>query len=271
MNVTLLFSVEAYERVTEAYIRGMERRLEAGESMDVHSVASFFVSRVDSEVDKRLEQAGNDELQGTAAVANARAAYVKFKEIFHGDRFAKLREAGCPVQRPLWASTGVKNPHYPDTKYVDELVAPHDGEHHADAHAARGRRADARCAATTADQDPSADLAALADAGIDMEDVTKKLLSEGIDAFVKSFDSLIDGVEQVREAVVTGRPPTIRTSIPDELEPGIAEKVRGGQVRRRRPARLAQGRHAVGREGRCGGGRPSRLAHDLRAHARGGR
>ena len=126
MNVTLLFSVEAYTAIAEAYIRGMERRLDAGESMDVHSVASFFVSRVDTEVDKRLADSGaGEELLGIAAVANARAAYVRFKELFEGERFARLREAGCPVQRPLWASTGVKDPRYPETKYVDTLVAPH--------------------------------------------------------------------------------------------------------------------------------------------------
>ena len=228
VNVTLLFSVEAYERVTEAYIRGMERRLEAGESVDVHSVASFFVSRVDSEVDKRLEAAGNTDLQGTAAVANARAAYVKFKEIFEGDRFAKLREAGCPVQRPLWASTGVKNPHYPDTKYVDELVAPHTvNTMPMPTLLAAAERAE--ISGATADQDPSDELAKLEAAGIDMQDVTKKLLTDGIDAFVKSFDSLIDGVEQVREAIVTGRPVTIKSSIPDDLEPGIAEK--GGEAK----------------------------------------
>ena len=125
MNVTLLFSVESYEAVTEAYIKGLERRHAAGESLGVHSVASFFVSRVDSEVDKRLEALGRTDLQGTAAIANAQAAYMSFKRIFLGDRFAELREAGAPVQRPLWASTGVKNPAYPDTKYVDGLVAPH--------------------------------------------------------------------------------------------------------------------------------------------------
>ncbi|HYH58814.1 MAG TPA: bifunctional transaldolase/phosoglucose isomerase [Thermoleophilaceae bacterium] len=226
VNVTLLFSVAAYERVTEAYIRGMERRLEAGESMDVHSVASFFVSRVDSEVDKRLEAAGAaEELQGTAAVANARAAYTRFKEIFEGDRFARLRDAGCPVQRPLWASTGVKNPHYPDTKYVDDLVAP-DTVNTMPMPTLLAAAERAEVSGATADQDASAALAALAEAGVDMEDVTKKLLTEGIEAFVKSFDSLIEGVEQVREAIVTGRPPTIRTSIPDDLEPGIAEKAR---------------------------------------------
>src|SRR5215213_1512722 len=117
VNVTLLFSVESYSAIAEAYIRGIERRHEAGESLDIHSVASFFVSRVDTEVDKRLAELGKEELRGIAAVANARAAYQRFKELFYGDRFAALREAGAPVQRPLWASTGVKDPHYPETKY----------------------------------------------------------------------------------------------------------------------------------------------------------
>src|ERR671934_1795504 len=108
VNITLLFAVAAYERIAEAYIRGMERRKEAGESLDVHSVASFFVSRVDTEVDKRLEKLGRTELQGRAGVLNARAAYRRFKQIFRGARYAELYKAGAPVQRPLWASTGVK-------------------------------------------------------------------------------------------------------------------------------------------------------------------
>src|SRR5690349_725275 len=127
INVTLLFSVAAYERVAEAFIRGLERRLDEGRSVDMQSVASFFVSRVDSEVDKRLESMSPpapDELFGKAGLANARAAYRRYKEIFHGERFARLREAGASVQRPLWASTGVKNPKYSDTMYVDGLVGP---------------------------------------------------------------------------------------------------------------------------------------------------
>ena len=124
VNVTLLFSVEGYEAIAEAYIRGMERRKEAGESLDVHSVASFFVSRVDTEADKRLEADGKEDLIGLAAIANAQAAYQSFKGRFHGDRFAALKEAGAPVQRPLWASTGVKDERYDDTKYVAGLVAP---------------------------------------------------------------------------------------------------------------------------------------------------
>ena len=107
----------------------------------MHSVASFFVSRVDTEVDKRLDALGRNELRGTAAVANARAAYGRFKDVFRGERFAALREAGCPVQRPLWASTGVKDPHYPETKYVETLVGAGHREHDADADAARVRGA----------------------------------------------------------------------------------------------------------------------------------
>ncbi len=124
INVTLLFGVAQYAKVAEAYIRGLERRADAGLSVDIHSVASFFVSRVDTEVDKRLEALGRSDLAGTAALANARAAYARYEQIFHGERFAALRAAGARVQRPLWASTGVKNPAYPETMYVDGLVAP---------------------------------------------------------------------------------------------------------------------------------------------------
>ena len=125
VNVTLLFAVSAYERVMEAFVRAMERRHEEGKPLDRHSVASFFVSRVDSEVDKRLEALGRSDLAGRAGLANARAAYLAFQRVFEGERFAALREAGCPVQRPLWASTGVKNPQYPETLYVYGLVGPH--------------------------------------------------------------------------------------------------------------------------------------------------
>src|ERR671918_571921 len=225
INVTLLFSVEAYEQVCEAYIRGSEKR----DGDYAHSVASFFVSRVDTEVDKRLAALGREDLRGTAAIANARAAYMKFKEIFLGERFARLREAGCPVQRPLWASTGVKDPQYPETKYVDSLVGPHTvNTMPAPTLLACGEQLEVT--GPTAVQDPSAELAALAHAGIDMRDVTETLLREGIAKFVEPFDKLIDGVELTREGVVTGRPPTIRSSIPDELEPPLIEKVKQAQA-----------------------------------------
>jgi transaldolase/glucose-6-phosphate isomerase len=228
INVTLLFGVESYVAIAEAYIRGMERRLDAGEPLTVHSVASFFVSRVDTEVDKRLGELGREELRGIAAVANARAAYMKFKELFLSERFARLREAGCPVQRPLWASTGVKDPRYPETKYVDSLVAPHTVNTMPMATllaCAEGLEV----TGPTADQDPTAELAQLADAGIDMGDVTAKLLRDGIDKFVEPFEKLVEGVELTREGIVTGRPPTIASSIPAELEPPLIERVKQAQ------------------------------------------
>jgi transaldolase/glucose-6-phosphate isomerase len=224
VNVTLLFSVESYETIAEAYIRGMERLKEAGESLDVHSVASFFVSRVDTEVDKRLEELGKEDLRGIAAVANARAAYMRFKELFLGERFAALREAGAPVQRPLWASTGVKDPRYPDTKYVAELVAP-DTVNTMPMNTLLACAEQLDVEGNTADQDPSEDLKRLADAGIDMGDVTKKLLQDGVDKFVEPFDDLIGGIELAREGIVTGRPKTIKSVLPDDLEPAIIERL----------------------------------------------
>jgi transaldolase / glucose-6-phosphate isomerase len=233
VNVTLLFSVESYTAIAEAYIRGMERRLEAGESLDVHSVASFFVSRVDTEVDKRLAAAGREDLFGLAAVANARAAYQRFKELFlaeaagsTGDApmgFARMREGGAPVQRPLWASTGVKDPRYPETKYVESLVAPHT-VNTMPMPTILACEEQLEVTGATADQDPTADLERLAEAGIDMQDVTDKLLRDGIEKFVEPFDALIAGVELTREGIVTGRPKTIESVLPDELEPPIAER-----------------------------------------------
>jgi transaldolase / glucose-6-phosphate isomerase len=228
VNVTLLFSVESYATVAEAYIRGMERRLETGESMDVHSVASFFVSRVDTEVDKRLAALGPEDLRGVAAIANARAAYMRFKEMFLGERFARLRDAGAPVQRPLWASTGVKDPHYPETKYVESLVGPQT-VNTMPAPTLLACEEQLEVTGPTADQDPSAELAALAEAGIDMADVTAQLLREGIEKFIEPFDKLIEGVELTREGIVTGRPPTIQSSIPDELEPAIVARIEEAQ------------------------------------------
>jgi transaldolase len=200
INVTLLFSVAAYERVMEAYIRGMERRQEAGHPLSRHSVASFFVSRVDTEVDKRLEAAGNKELQGTAGLANARAAYQAFQKVFGGERFAKLREAGCPVQRPLWASTGVKNPAYPPTLYVWGLVGP-DTVNTMPLPVIQAAGAEGGVTGATAADDPAPALKALADAGIDMDDVTDQLLREGIDAFMVPMQKLLDGIEAKRAEI----------------------------------------------------------------------
>ncbi|HZO35987.1 MAG TPA: bifunctional transaldolase/phosoglucose isomerase [Solirubrobacteraceae bacterium] len=227
VNVTLLFGVEAYAAVADAYIRAMERRLAAGDSLDVHSVASFFVSRVDSEVDKRLADAGAPaELRGRAGVANARAAYLRFEQIFGGERFATLRAAGAVVQRPLWASTGVKDPAYPATLYVDGLVGPDtvNTMPMATLEATAAMPATGDTTATAA-LDPSEDLRALAGAGIDMDDVTDKLLADGIVLFADAFDRLLAGVEAKRAAIAGDRPGAIAAAVPAELQTAIAARV----------------------------------------------
>ena len=226
INVTLLFGVEEYAQVAEAYIRGLERRLEEGKSVDINSVASFFVSRVDTEVDKRLEGTGHDDLLGKAGIANARAAYLRYEEIFLGERFAALRDAGAAVQRPLWASTGVKNPAYRDVMYVEELVGPNTVNTMPMATLlATGDHAEIRGA--TAREDPAQVLEALADAGIDMTDVTDQLLREGVEKFVEPMDKLLEGIGSKREAIVTQRPPSIDASLPDEdVEPRVAARVK---------------------------------------------
>jgi len=224
VNVTLLFAVSAYEKVAEAYLRGLERRLAEDKSLAVNSVASFFVSRVDTAVDKRLTELGHDELRGKAAVANARAAYRRFSEIFSGPRWEALHHAGAAVQRPLWASTGVKNPAYPDTMYVDELVGPHTVNtmpmatllavaEHGHIHG------------PTVEEDPSAELDALAKAGVDIDEVTDALLVDGIEQFEDAMRRLLDGIESRRAAVITGRPLTIEATIPAALQEPIAARV----------------------------------------------
>jgi transaldolase len=202
INVTLLFKVSQYEKVIEAFLRGLERRLDEGKPVsDIHSVASFFVSRVDTEVDKRLEASNADAaLFGKAGVANARWAYQSYLKVFKGDRFAKLREAGVPVQRPLWASTGVKNPKYSDVMYVDGLA----GAETVNTMPIATLEAAADHSEVTEPRveiDPSDDLEALAEAGIDLNDVTDKLLRDGVDAFVTPMEKLLEGIDSKKKAV----------------------------------------------------------------------
>ena len=228
VNVTLLFSVEAYGTAQDAFIRGLERRQEAGGSVDVHSVASFFVSRVDSEIDKRLEKAGRTDLQGTAALANARLAYQRFKEVFYGDRFAALKAAGAPVQRPLWASTGVKNPNYSETMYVDGLIAP-DTVNTMPMATLLASAEHLEVSGATADEDPEVTkrtLDALAEADIDLDEVTDFLLKDGVDKFVTPANKLFAAIESRREAVTTGRPGSFESNLPDHLEPKLAARVK---------------------------------------------
>jgi transaldolase len=203
VNVTLLFSVAAHERVAEAYIRGLERRHAEGKSLDMNSVASFFVSRVDTNVDKKLEQLGRMDLQGKAAIANARLAYKRFHEIFAGPRWDALHDAGAAVQRPLWASTGVKNPKYPDTMYVDGLIGPHTVNTMPMA-TLQAVADHGKVPGVTAELDPGPDLEALAQAGIDMDQVTDELLADGVKLFEDAMNGLIEGIEKRRAAVVAG-------------------------------------------------------------------
>ncbi len=198
VNVTLIFSVERHKAVIDAYLAGLESAKAAGHDLaTIHSVASFFVSRVDTEIDARLETIGTDAalaLRGKAGVANARLAYAAYQEVFEsGDRFAELAKSGARVQRPLWASTGVKNPDYPDTLYVTELVATNTvntmPEKTLDAVADHGVVSGDTISGTAAASQKVFD--AVAAAGVDLADVFDKLESEGVDKFEVSWNELL--------------------------------------------------------------------------------
>jgi len=206
VNVTLLFSVERYEEIAEAYLRGLEKRLDAGEPIDrLASVASFFVSRVDGKVDKRLDELGRTDLQGKAGIANARVAYESFKKLFSGERWERLAQAGANVQRPLWASTSTKNPDYPDTMYVDELIGPDTVNTMPDATVEAAR--DHATAARTVDKDVEAAYAhldTLREAGVDFDHIVGvELVEEGVASFAKSFDEMISSIEEKAAAVAS--------------------------------------------------------------------
>jgi transaldolase len=202
VNVTLIFSLERYNAVMEAYITGLEQAKEGGQDLSqIHSVASFFVSRVDSEIDKRLKAIGSPEaaaLEGEAAIANARLAYQAYEQTFAGDRWEALAAAGANKQRPLWASTGVKDPKYDDTRYVVELVAPGTvntaPEKTIDAVADHGViRGDTITGTYGA---ASATFSALEALGIDLKDVFDVLESEGVEKFEASWAELLESVSQ---------------------------------------------------------------------------
>ena len=212
INVTLLFSIESYEQVTRAYMSGLEKRLAAGKPIDhVASVASFFVSRVDTAVDAQLEQrigAGETELSGLlgkAAIANAKLVYESFKKIFAGSRWQALAAKGAMLQRPLWGSTSTKNPRYSDVMYVDELIGPHTVNTMPPATVEAFR--DHGKLALTLEQDLDGarhSFRRLAGVGIDLNAVTRKLQEDGVAAFAKSYDDLMQAIERKRAAVLAG-------------------------------------------------------------------
>lgn len=206
VNVTLIFSLERYRAVVEAYLAGLEQAKEAGHDLSsIHSVASFFVSRVDSEIDSRLVAIGSPEalaLKSKAGIANARLAYEAFEELFASDRARALLDAGANVQRPLWASTGVKDPALPDTLYVTQLAVAH----------TVNTMPEKTLEATFDHGDISGDtvsgsydearevLAALEDLGISYDEVTAKLEKEGVEKFIVSWNELLDTVSAALEA-----------------------------------------------------------------------
>ncbi|MFI1759789.1 MULTISPECIES: transaldolase [unclassified Streptomyces] len=200
VNVTLIFSLERYREVMDAYLAGLERARAAGIDLaGIHSVASFFVSRVDSEIDKRLSLLGTDEalaLRGKAALANARLAYEAYENVFAGDRFTALAGARANPQRPLWASTGVKDPAFRDTLYVEELVAPGTvntmPEATLDAAADHG---DVRGDTVTGGYAQSrADLAAVERLGVSYDEVVEQLEQEGVAKFEAAWQDLLVAV-----------------------------------------------------------------------------
>lgn len=217
VNITLLFAIEAHERVIEAFMAGLEDRVKAKQPIDgLASVASFFVSRVDTEVDKRLDaliaKASQPEkerlalLKGRAAIANAKLAYRLFQQKFSGPRWEALAKQGARVQRPLWASTSTKNPAYRDVMYVEELIGPNTVdtmppqtiEAFRD-HGVVDRTVDKKLAAA------EGLLKEIEAVGISMKDVTEKLLVDGIASFQKSFDELIAGLESKIGSLAGGK------------------------------------------------------------------
>jgi len=218
INITLIFARQVYEQVAEAYLRGLQRRLREGKPADVASVASFFVSRVDTAVDKLLEEkiaASQDDaerrqlqsLLGKAAIANARLAYRMFQQIFHGDRFAPLREQGARVQRPLWASTGTKNPHYSDVLYVEELIGPQtvNTMPHQTLTAFKDH-GEVRPSLTENIEGAEDSMRRLAAVGIDIDTVTQDLQVDGVKLFADSVTKLREEVAKKVERLRAGRP-----------------------------------------------------------------
>lgn len=207
INVTLIFSLARYRAVTSAYIRGLKRLVAAGgDPSGVASVASFFVSRVDTETDKRLDEiGGHEDLKGKLAIANAKLAYAAFKEIFSGEDWEFLRSKGATKQRPLWASTSTKNPAYGDVMYVEELIGPETVntmplstlEAFMDHGKVNPNALEERL------DEAQALIGRLKEVGVDYEDVTEILEEEGVRKFADSFDALLEGIKDKSRRVVS--------------------------------------------------------------------
>jgi transaldolase len=206
VNVTLIFSLAQYEAVVEAYLAGLEQLAAAGGNLhNVASVASFFVSRVDTAADKQLDALGRGDLAGKTAIANAKIAYARFKELFQGNRWDALAANGANMQRPLWASTGTKDPRFGDTLYVDTLIGPHTVNTVPPA-TLDAFRDHGTVAATveTGLEAAYAHLAEIAALGVNLAAITQQLQDEGVASFAKSFESLMASISTKREAMLVG-------------------------------------------------------------------
>jgi transaldolase len=205
INVTLIFSLQRHREVAEAYVRGVERLAEAGGDLStMASVASFFVSRVDTEADKRLEELGaHGELKGTLAIANAKLAYETYQDVFAGERWEALRAKGASAQRCLWASTSTKNPAYRDVLYVEELIGPDTvNTMPRETVEAFQDHGEVRESLTEDVDGARRTLEAFGEAGIDYDDVVETLEREGVEKFAKSFQQLFADVEAKRDSMV---------------------------------------------------------------------
>jgi transaldolase/glucose-6-phosphate isomerase len=217
VNITLMFSMDHYEATAEAYIRGLERRAADGEDpTGIHSVASFFISRVSRKIDAAFDemQPDVDFHGGDVAIANAKVVYRRFKEIFYGDRFADLRAQGALVQRPLWASTSTKNPDYSDVLYIEELIGP-DTVNTVPPHTLDAFRDHGTVRGNTVEEGldrAEQILSDLADLGIDLDAVTEELQEEGIEKFAQPFDELLATIDEKRQALAP-ESETIRFSL----------------------------------------------------------
>jgi transaldolase len=204
INVTLIFSLERYAAVLDAYLRGLERRAAAGGALSpVSSVASFFVSRVDTEADRRLAEAGRPDLQGKLAIANAKLAYAHWQEVTASERWRSLAAKGARPQRCLWASTSTKNPAYRDVIYVEELIGP-ETVNTMPAETVRAFQDHGEVRESLTEDVAGAErvLADIAAAGVDYEDVVETLEAEGVQKFADSFRDLLEGIEAKRTALV---------------------------------------------------------------------
>jgi transaldolase len=204
INVTLIFSLERHAAVAEAYVRGLERLVQAGgDPTHVVSVASFFVSRVDTEADRRLEELGRKDLQGRLAIDNAKLAYEHYREVFSGPRWDALAAAGAKPQRCLWASTSTKNPAYRDVLYVEELIGSDTvNTMPVETIAAFQDHGVVRDTLTEGVDEARELLQQLAEAGVDYDDVTDTLEREGVQKFSDSFASLLEGIDAKRAALI---------------------------------------------------------------------